>query len=586
MGTDPDRHAKRVDALEAALEIEWAEVDHIQADQPRRLTGPGLLWHHPGAVIDILTEEDPSAITALWAHQARRVLKAVGWANQDLTNRVFQGGVSLALSAPLDQLYSAVFVAKAAWHYCAAALSGSDSLPFDGVIQDLKDVMALEANPALMALNSAAAEHDVDLLCDDEWVSLGHGVTSEIWPIDDLPAPDQVHWSSIADVPVVLLTGTNGKTTTTRLCAAIATAAGNVVGLTSTDMVQVGGEVLDRGDYSGPGGGRMALRDPRVEMAFLEVARGGILRRGLPTSRARVAVVTNIAKDHLGEYGVMTLADMTQTKFAVTRALAADGVSVLNADDPNIVAAAVNLAQPIWWFSLDATAPQITQARERSRPCCFVKSDDLIFFDGHRETFKMPLAEMPVTFQGAATHNVRNAMAAVCVSTALGINVEAIRAGLSGFGSDHKDNPGRFNEFQYNGARVFVDFAHNAHSISAVCDALSSIPSKRRYVMLSQPGDHSDRDIADVTQAALQFRPNVIVTVEIEEYLRGRAFGETSEVIKASAIANAFDPSHILSAPSSPVGAKLILDRLQPGDLVLLLVLADREAVFELLQER
>ncbi|MEM5543167.1 Mur ligase family protein [Sulfitobacter sp. AS92] len=587
MGTDPDRHINRIEQLEAALDIRWATVDGLHVAPPRRLTGPGLLWEAPGAVIDVLAEDcDSDAVRLLWEKYARRALDAVGWADQTLICRVFQGGVSLALSAPMDQLYSATFLAKTAWHYCAADLSHTASLPFQDMIRDLLRVMGQEANPPLIALMSAAAAHDVDFLCDDEQVSIGHGVGAQIWPVDRLPAPDQVNWSAIQDVPIALITGTNGKTTTTRLCAAIATAAGKIVGLTSTDLVQVGDDILDHGDYSGPGGGRMALRDPRLEIACLEVARGGILRRGLPTRRARVALVTNVARDHLGEYGVMTLADLAEAKFAVTRALSADGVVVLNADDPQVVAAAAETTQPIWWFSIDATTPQIVQARDRGMPCGTVENGYLVFFDGRKKTFSIPLSQMPITLQGAATHNVRNVLAAVCVCSALGIPEAAIRTGLTGFASDHKDNPGRFNEFHHKGARVFVDFAHNAHSISAVCDALSAVPSKRRFIMLSQPGDHSDQDIANVAQAALQFGPDVIVTAEIEDYLRGRSLGETSAVLKANLSAAKFPPEQILSAGSPAIGAKQILDNLQSGDLALLLVLADRGAIFDLLKDQ
>ncbi len=584
MGTEPGLPMDRIASLEAALDIRWAAIDRVLVGDPRRLTGPGHLWDRPGAVVDIFFEGlDPDAVSTLWNKYARQVLDAVGWHDHDPICRIFQGGVSLAISAPLDQLYSATFVVRTAWHYCAAALSDTAGLPFERMIRDLKGVMAQEANPALIALIDAASRYGVDILCDDDHVSLGHGVGSRTWAVDALPTPEQVEWSDIHDIPLAFLTGTNGKTTTTRLCAAIAAAAGKAVGLTSTDVVQVGDDILDRGDYSGPGGGRMILRDRRVDLACLEVARGGILRRGLPTRRALVALVTNIAKDHLGEYGVATLTDLAEVKFAVARALLPDGILVLNADDPLVVEAAAKVAQPIWWFSHDPAAPQIRQAHERGTPCSYVNNGNLIFHDGVAETFSIAVAHVPATLQGAARHNVQNVLAAICVCTALGISDNAIRSGLSGFVSDHKDNPGRFNEFQHNGARVFVDFAHNAHSIAAISDALSSMPSNRRFIMLSQPGDHSDQDIADVTHAALQFRPDIIVTAEIEDYLRGRELGETSSLIKSSAIAANIDPESILSASSAASGAKLILDLLQPGDLALLLVLSDREAVFDLL---
>ncbi len=576
----------RIEDLETALDIRWAQADHIRTDPVRRLTGPGMLWDRSGAVVDIhFTGIQSERLLALWQKHARLVLDAMGWPDQHMTFRAFQTGATLAISAPQDQLYSAVFAVQTAWHFCAADLLGAEPLPFDRMISDLKGVMAKEANPVLRDLIAAAAAHDVDILIDDDEISIGHGVGSQTWSMTKLPAPEVVAWSDLHDVPLAFITGTNGKTTTTRLCAAIASLAGNVVGQTSTDVVQVGENILDRGDYSGPAGARLALRDRCVEIACLEVARGGILRRGLATRRARVAVVTNIAKDHLGEYGITTLADLTQVKFAVARALSADGVLVLNADDPNIVDAAKNVAMTICWFSLDATSPQIAHARALGQPCAYLQDEGLVFSSGTAETWTIVLKDVPITLSGAAKYNIRNALAAICACTALGISPEVIRKGLSTFVSDPKNNPGRFNEFNYNGARVIVDFAHNAHSIAAVCDAMAQMPAKRRFLMLSQPGDHSDQVIDEVTRAALQFRPELIVTAEIADHLRGRMLGETSNLIRASAIAAGYPARNILPASSPSLGAKLILEQLQPDDLVLLLVLSDRDAVFQALKE-
>ncbi len=578
------REMDRIEQLEAALDIDWAQADNIRVDPVRRLTGPSLIWNRPGAVVDIFFEDfDPGILTALWEKHARLALDALGWEDENIAHRRFRGGVSLTISAPLDQLYSAVYVAQTAWHYCAAELLNVAPSPFDRMINDLKTVMAQEANPGLITLIAAAALHDVDILCDDDEVSLGHGASSKTWSVAEVPTPDKVEWSDLHDVPFALITGTNGKTTTTRLCATIARAAGKVVGLTSTDLVQVDDDVLDRGDYSGPGGARMVLRDPRVQIACLEVARGGILRRGLPTRRARVAVVTNVAKDHLGEYGVTSLPELAQVKFVVASALAPDGVLVLNADDSHVVDAAINVTAAIWWFSLHASTPQIVQARALGKPCAYLKGDELIFFDGTAEAWTLDVRDVPITLSGAARHNVHNALAAMCTSTALGIPGEAIRVGLSSFISDPRNNPGRLNEFHYNGARVFVDFAHNPHSIAAVCDALALIPSERRFVLLSQPGDRSNQNIDEAVTAALQFQPDLIVAAEIADYLRGRTLGETPILIETAAISAGIKPERILHASSPSTGAKLILDQVQPGDLVLLLVLSDREGVFEIL---
>ena len=583
--TEHGNNMDPMEKLENALDSHKAKVERIHLEPARRLTGPGLLWNRPGAVIDISAgEPDVDRLAELWKQRARAVLDAVGWPDQKLIYRRFQGGINLAISAPMDQLHSAVLVAQVAWHQCACDLLGMSPLPFDDLIGDLKFIIAQEANPALCALIKAAIARDVDILCDDDDVSVGQGIGSRTWSLDNVPDPQDVEWSDLHDIPVAMITGTNGKTTTTRLCAAIARAAGKTVGLTTTDVVQVGDDILDRGDYSGPGGARMLLRDPRVKIAFLEVARGGILRRGLATRRSRVAVVTNIAKDHLGEYGVTTLPELAKAKFAVTRALRDGCVSVLNADDPIIVEEAASLGSAIWWFSLNSTSPQIRQARRSGQPCAFLDQGALILCDGTDEPWSVNVWDVPITMQGAARHNIYNVLAAMSACAALDIPKEAIEIGLTGFTSNPNDNPGRFNEFDFNGAHIFVDYAHNSHAIEAVCDALAQIPAKRRFIMISQPGDRTDQDIIAATKAGLKFQPDHIVVAEIEDYLRGRELNETPDIIGKAALSGGLNSEHISYVSSPSDGTEIILQQLQPGDLALLLVLSDRERVFNLLK--
>ena len=573
-----------MDDIENALTIDIPGNDTLRLEDSRRLTGPGFLWDAPGAVLEVhYTGHDAARVASLWVTHARRVLDAIGWQDQDITDRGFEDGHNLALSAPMDQLYSAIFAAETAWHFCAAELIDAPAGDFDQMIAELTHVMRREANPALTRLIEAGNARGIDVLCDDDEVSIGHGTGATTWPVDQLPAPEEVDWRAAHNVPIALITGTNGKTTTTRLCAAIARTAGKVSGLTSTDFVCVGDDVLDRGDYSGPGGARLLLRDKRLELAYLEVARGGILRRGLATRSARVAVVTNVAADHLGQYGVNTVPELARAKFAVHRALGPDGVLVLNADDEYVLAEAAQTDAVFWWFSLDGSAPKITHARENGQPCAWSTGGDMMFFDGAQTQTIANVTDVPITVSGAARHNVRNALAAICVSHAMGIATEDIARGLKGFQSDPRDNPGRFNEFAVNGARVFVDFAHNPHSIAAVAETVSGIPAKRRFVMLSHAGDRSDADIRDVTEMALTLKPDVVVAAEIEGYLRGRAMGEVTGLIRETCRANGLSADQLIAADSPPDGTQEIMNRLQPGDVALLLVLSDRDKVFDLL---
>ena len=572
----------RVD--EDTLEIPCPSAENLVLDDYRRLTGPGLLWDQPGAVLDVFFYEfTPEAVIDCWRRHARRVLEAIGWQDQMSIERVFDGGANLAMSGPMDQLYSTMFAAQTAWHFCASELLEQAPGDFDTMIKSLSEVMDREANPALIALIKAAEEHGIDVLCDDDDLSLGHGIGSQVWPVTNLPAPEDVQWHKLYDIPVALITGTNGKTTTTRLSAAIAKASGKVSGLTSTDFVQVGNDILDSGDYSGPGGARMLLRDSRLELAYLEVARGGILRRGLPLRRARAALVTNVAADHLGQYGVNTVDDLAVAKFAVHRTLADDGILVLNADDAYVVAEAERTQATIWWFSLDGENPEIRKNLTNHIPCAWLEDAALIFFDGNEVITVLQVRDIPLTMNGAARYNILNALGALCLSRAMGLDYGAIRDGLKSFHNNPEDNPGRCNEFSVNGARVFVDFAHNPHSISAVVETMSAIPARRRFILLSHAGDRSDQDIRDVTQSALLLKPDFVIAAELPDYLRGRELGEISSLIRTECKKLDLSDDQLIIAGSPAHGVAKVLVRLEPGDLALLLVLSERDEVIAML---
>jgi cyanophycin synthetase len=574
-----------IEAFEDTLDKAFPESALISMDDARRLTGPGLLWNCQGAVLDVLyTEFSSEQVHQVWQIQARRVLNALGWQGERITARAFEGGSSLAISAPMDQLYSAVAAAQTAWLLSTGELLNQPVEDFEVLIARLKAIQQQEANPRLLILLAAARLHHVDALCDDDVVSVGHGKASQSWPVDQLPAPETLDWSKLHDLPVGLITGTNGKTTSTRLCFAVASAAGLTAGLTSTDFVRVGDDILDYGDYSGPGGARMLLRDPRLEIAYLEVARGGILRRGLPLRRARAALVTNVAADHLGQYGVNSVAQLATAKFSVYRALKEDGVLILNADDDYVVAEALNTPAQIWWFSLDLHSSLIQASIASAIPCAWAEKNTLVFFDGKDQHPIIKINEIPITMAGAARYNILNALGAVCMSRAMGLDNAAIHAGLSGFQNNPRDNPGRCNEFSVNGARVFVDFAHNPHSIDAVVKAISAIPAKRRFLLLSHAGDRSDQDIHDVTVSALRLKPDCLVAAELCDYLRGREQGDIPRRITEASLTNGLNAAQIIQADSPSRGVAMILERIQSGDVALLLVLSERDEIFNMLE--
>lgn len=580
-----------VDELEEALVIECPPSDTLYMEDSRRLTGPGLMWDKPGAIVEVVAKDTSlSDLEAAWNRHARALLDSVGWPDQSCCARAHEEGMNLAISAPMDQLYSAIFVAQAAWYYTVCELLQVVPIPLTSRVADLKAVMLSEARPELIALQTAAAQHGVDFVADDDDVSLGHGCGSKTWPVADLPAPESVDWSALHDVPVAMVTGTNGKSTCVRLASAVAKAARKTAGVTSTDFVRVGDDILDKGDYSGPGGARMLLRDPRLEVAFLEVARGGILRRGLALHRAQAALITNVAADHLGQYGINTVPALIEVKFSVFRTLAPGGVLVLNADDSGLVAHAKTLAgeiagqqKTIAWFSLDKANPCITDALSRGLPCGWLQQGSLWYFDGDQEHAVMPVADIPITMNGAASYNVQNALGVMCLCIAFDLPLDAVRMGFRQFHNSPTDNPGRCNEFEIGGAQVFVDFAHNPHSIAAVANTMKNIPAKRRFLMLGHAGDRRDEEICGLTAGAFDLDPDHVVITELPDYLRGRESGEVSSVIQQECLRQGLSDQQMSLSANPLHGTQCVLSLLQAGDLALLLVHSQRDEIIELL---
>ncbi|MCP3690474.1 MAG: Mur ligase, partial [Gammaproteobacteria bacterium] len=483
------------------MDIPYPDTKKLILDDCRRITGPSLVLDGPGATLDILVEDIPmDLVLECWYRTVRDMLDLLGWQQRRLNHRQFENGFNLVIEAPVDQLYSATLVLETAWYFITCELLNIKVEHREALIQTIRQSVSDESNPGLIALQQAATKRQVDFLVDDDEVSIGHGADSICYPIDQIPAPDTIDWSTIHNLPVALITGTNGKSTSVRILDGIAKAAGQVSGVTSTDFVRVGDDVLDQGDYSGPGGARLLLRDRRLQVAFLEVARGGILRRGLPLRRAQAALVTNVARDHLGQYGVNTLEALTEVKFVVSKGLADDGVLVVNADDPGMLTYLQTIAPPnLCLFSLDKNNKAVQQQILNLLPCCYCENQQLIYYDGSETTAICHIADIPMTMAGAALHNVRNALGAIGVAMVMGYSPQQVKAGLSEFRSNEYDNPGRLNSFKLkNGASVLVDFAHNAHSVTAVVDTVGRMPARTKWAMFGSAGDRSDHEIAAI----------------------------------------------------------------------------------------
>ncbi|MEM7706380.1 MAG: Mur ligase family protein [Pseudomonadota bacterium] len=563
---------------------------NMRLEDSRRLTGPNLFSKLPGAICDILIDRSRQADLAFaWRRHVGDLLEAVGWGNSQCFHRLHETGVCLVITAPIDALYAATEVNEAAFEFARCELDDTTLPPLDETVTQLRSLIVDEQNPKLIALQDAAAARGAPFLADDDEVSVGYGHRTQIWNCDSLPSPEQVDWDQAGhygEVPVALVTGTNGKSTTVRLAASILAASGRTTGVTSTDYIRVGDETIDTGDYSGPGGARTLLRHPQTQVALLEVARGGMLRRGLGVTNADAALITNIAADHLGEYGIHTVEELRDAKFIVHKGLADRKFLVLNADDAGIVEFARQLpAQRFIWFSENAEHPLIEGHCMAGGEGFVVSKGHLAYRDRGGEHLIMPINDIPVTLFGKARHNVQNALAAAALGHVLGCDHHAISKGLRDFHGGPAENPGRGNIFRGKGVQAIVDFAHNEHGLSSVAQTVAAMPAQRRLVLLGQAGDRSDALIEGLVHAALKADPDQLVVCRLPGYERGRLPDDVPDLITDIAVAAGLSPDAIHRAASPVDGTRFALEWSRVGDLMLILALTQRGPVTQLIEE-
>jgi len=382
-------------------------------------------------------------------------------------------------------------------------------------------------------------------------------------------------------IPVIAVTGTNGKTTTARLSAHLMATSGLRVGMTNTDGVYVQGRQIDRGDCSGPKSARHVLMHPDVDAAVFETARGGMLREGLGFDRCQVAVVTNIgAGDHLGLNYITTVEDLAVLKRVIVMNVAPDGYAVLNATDPIVVAMAPKCPGGVIYFAAHHHDPVLTAHRAQGKRTICVDGDHLVASEGAwRET--IPLRDIPITQGGRIGFQVDNAMAAVGAAWACGLDWDTIRRGLATFANDADNAPGRFNVMTYRGATVIADYGHNPDAMRALVSAVNALPANRRSVVISGAGDRRDQDIREQTAILGDAFDEVILYQDACQ--RGRADGEVLRLLREG-LQGTSRVQHTEEIQGEFNAIDTALARLQAGDLCLVLVDQVDEALAHLRQ--
>lgn len=378
-----------------------------------------------------------------------------------------------------------------------------------------------------------------------------------------------------ARIPILSITGTNGKTTTARMVAHILKLTGQRVGLTTTDGIYIDGELYMRGDMTGPWSARMVLKDPTVDAAVLETARGGILREGLGFDRCDVGCVLNVSNDHLGQRGVNTLEDIAEIKALVVEVVRNEGASVLNADDPLVAAMAERAEGRLVYFSMHGgeTAHERVRAHIAEGGVAVVlqagvKGDMIAIYDAEQYIPLLWTHLIPATLEGKARHNVANALAAAAIAYAHGVSVENIRQGLRTFTTSFFQAPGRLNIFDEHPFRVLVDYGHNPAAFAAMKDLVERLrPGHPRVIgVVSAPGDRRDVDIAEV--GAIAGTMFDLLILKEDDDRRGRAAGAIMGLVRRAAEGAGIDPAAVVEVGNELAAVRHALHTAEPGDLV------------------
>ena len=388
-------------------------------------------------------------------------------------------------------------------------------------------------------------------------------------------------------IPVVAVTGTNGKTTTSRMIAHIARTGGKLVGWSNTDGIYIDGELVEAGDYSGPSGAGRVLAHPGVELAVTETARGGILLKGIGLTRNDVSVVTNVTADHLGLQGIDTVDQLAEVKAVVARITRSSGWAVLNADDPRVLAMRrVIRAQP-WVFSRDADSPAIREVLNGGgRATTVIDGWIAVLRPGADPEPLVELVEVPMTLAGLSRFNVENTLAAASAALAIGVSWDSVVAGLRSFLPDAEHNPGRMNVFSLPGdVTVVMDLAHNEAGLEALLEVMQGVrrPGSRVLLGLGAVGDRTDELIDALGEIGAK-GSDVVAIGHKQHYLRGRTMDEIDVLLRnGAARVGVVD----IETYETEVGClAALVERAEPGDVVGLMCHAERDDAYRWLESR
>jgi len=386
-------------------------------------------------------------------------------------------------------------------------------------------------------------------------------------------------------IPIVGVTGTNGKTTTTRLIAHILRRHGRKVGWSSSSGVYIEGEEVLRGDYTGPSGARRVLDEPGLDVAVLETARGGILLRGIAYESNDVGVMTNISEDHLGLHGIYSVAGLLETKAIVVKVTRPSGTVVLNADDALVATLADQVSAPVLFVSRRDDNPVVLNHIGGGGRALFVRDGMAVERRGGRDRELVAFTEVPMTFGGKAPHMVENALCAAGACLGLGLSAAEVAEGLRTFRNSPEQNFGRLNVYDVGGRTVIVDYAHNEAGLENLLALAGALRGTGGHLIsiIGTAGDRRDEALRELGRIAAVNSDGVVIK-ETTKYLRGRTAEEMNRLLGEGVVSGGREP--LRYEPGEVEAMTGVLDETNSGDVVAMMCIEDLEDVRRLLSER
>lgn len=438
----------------------------------------------------------------------------------------------------------------------AVKLIGLDVAGVDLVAQDISNPVNIK-NGAVIEINAAPGIRMHHYPAKGKPRNAARAIVEKLFPPG---APSRI--------PIISVTGTNGKTTTTRIIGHILESAGMNVGMTTTDGIYLKGKMILPGDTTGPASARVVLRDSSVDVAVLETARGGLIRAGLGYDYSDVGIITNISADHLGLDGINTLKELAKVKSLVGEAVHREGYAVLNADDRYVAGLVPRMRSRLMFFSTAADNILIRRHLGAGGTGVFIKNKTIVIACGNKLYKILPVKSIPCTLQGAAHHNVQNVLAAIAGCWALGITVDAIREGLLGFTAGLRHNPGRMNIWETGGIKIILDYGHNAAGYQCIINTVQKLKHKRLLGVIGVPGDRLNEHIIEVGRVAGTGFHRLYIKEDSD--LREREPGEAAGLMKQGAITAGISEEKIKIILNEPEAVSAALTAATAGDMVVI----------------